>query len=210
MTTWFILKRKICYHKEMEIKRPSPKQVVPPDAKKTYAGVIYTAYQWQQERFDGSFVTYERLKRPDSVVIIPITEDGKIVISREQQPGTDWYMTLPCGGIDLGEEPLAAAKRELLEETGYASDDFNFWFARQVESRVDCAIFAFVARNCKKVAKPEPEVGERVQTSLVSFEEFLHLVTADDFQNINIAPKLLAATLDISKMVELKKLFGLV
>lgn len=192
----------------MEIKRPESRQQIPTDAKKMYTGVLYDVYQWQQKRFDGSVATFEKLRRNDSVVIVPVTEDGKILVAREQQPGTTWYETLPCGGIDSGEAPDVAAKRELLEETGYAPTELELWFAHQVESRVDWAIFVFIAKGCKKVAPQNAGAGESLETREISFDEFLKLCVADDFQNINVAPKLLKAALDPVEMSGLKKRLG--
>lgn len=192
----------------MKIERPKPHQPIPLDAQKVFDGVLYDAYHWQQKRFDGTTALYERLTRNDSVVIVPVTERGTILVGSEQQPGTDVYTNIPCGGLDDGEAPEAAAARELLEETGYAGE-LDFWFAHQVEHRVDWAIFVFIARNCKKIKEQDPGAGERITTREVSFDEFLKIATNDDFQNINIAPKLLRAVLDPEEMAGLKKRLGL-
>ncbi len=192
----------------MNIKRPESRQPIPPEAKKVFTGVIYDAYQWQQPFFDGSTATFERLRRHDSVVILPVTAEGRVLVAREQQPGSAWYQTLPCGNVDSGEAPDIAARRELLEETGYAPAELDFWFAHQVESRVDWAIFVFIAKACKKVAPQNAGPGERLELREISFDDFLKLATADDFQNINIAPKLLKAALDPVEMIALKKRLG--
>jgi hypothetical protein len=60
------------------------------------------------------------------------------------------------------------------------------------------------------VTAQEEAGGERTEPREVSFDEFLNLVTNDDFQNINLAPKLLKAVLDPAEMATLKKKFGLV
>lgn len=193
-----------------KIVRPAPHQPLPPEAKKVFEGVIYDIYHWPRQLFDGRVVTYEKLARHDSVVIVPVTAEGTIVVQREQQPGTQWYAAIPAGGIDEGEEPLAAAVRELREETGYEAAQMDFWFAHQVEHRADWAIFVFIAKGCVKKYEQAPGGGERVETREVSFEEFLRLVTEDDFQNINIAPKLLKAALDPEAMAALKQRFGVV
>ena len=56
---------------------------IPKDAKLVFKGKLFDVYQWQQERFDGSFATYERLRRRPSVTIIPITTAGKVIICEE-------------------------------------------------------------------------------------------------------------------------------
>ena len=193
----------------MAIERPQPHQQIPPEAKKVFEGILYDAYQWPQKLFNGETATYERLRRNDSVVILPVTERGTILVGREQQPGTEVYTAIPCGGVDDGEAPEIAAARELLEETGYVAGELDFWFAHQVEHRVDWAIFVFIARGCKLARKQDPGAGERIELKEVSFSEFLNIATEDDFQNINIAPKLLKAVLDPQEMISLKKRLGL-
>lgn len=191
------------------MQRPPAHQPIPADAEKVFSGILYDVYHWQQQRFDGTTATYERLKRRDSVVIVPVTTDGKIVLTKMRQPGTDEYLAVPCGGVDAGEEPEKAAARELFEETGYESQELELWFSHQVEHRVDWAIFVFIARGCHKKREPAADGGEQSKPYLVSFEEFLQTVIRPEFQNINLAQPLLAAALDPAAMAQLKKRFGL-
>ena len=71
---------------------------------------------------------YYVLEYPDWVNIIAITKDGKIVMERQYRHalGNTCY-ELPCGVIEKGEMPLEAAKRELLEETGFAGGEWQEW-----------------------------------------------------------------------------------
>lgn len=72
----------------MTIKRPASKQPIPQTAKRVFEGKLFDVYQWDQELFDGKTITFEKLKRPDTVNVIPITTDGQIVISEQEQTGT--------------------------------------------------------------------------------------------------------------------------
>lgn len=59
---------------------------------------------------------------PGSVVILPLLPDGRVVMNRQVRPGVDAeLLELPAGTLEENEDPLAAAKRELEEETGYAA-----------------------------------------------------------------------------------------
>src|SRR5258708_26560324 len=90
---------------------------IPKVAKQVFKEQIFQVYQWQQKMFDGSFKTFEKIKRQDTVVIIPIV-GNKIVILKQKQPNTGWYYSEPSGRMDkANESPKAAALRELLEET---------------------------------------------------------------------------------------------
>ena len=61
----------------MEINRPQSKQPIPANAKKVFHGVIFDVYQWEQEMFDGTKEIFEKLKRPDTVVVFPCSRTEK-------------------------------------------------------------------------------------------------------------------------------------
>src|SRR3989344_90768 len=104
----------------MEIKRPKSKQPIPENAKRVFRGVIFDVYQWEQEMYDGTRTIFEKLKRPDTVVVFRVLPDGKIILTEQEQPGGKGPFIGATGGrVDEGEDILAVAKRELLEESGY-------------------------------------------------------------------------------------------
>ncbi len=187
--------------------RPEPKQQLPPDAQRVFKGVLFDVYQWQQELFDGTRATFEQLRRPDTVVIVPVTEQGTIIVSTEKQPGMGWFSTLPCGGVNEGESPVAAAHRELFEETGYKAARMDFWFSEQIASRVDWAVYVYIARGCKAFAPQKRTAGEDITTREFTFDEFLRVAATDDFQNLEILRKLFQATQKPEGIAELRALF---
>ncbi len=189
----------------MEIKRPPSKQPIPPDAKKVFKGVIFDVYQWKQKLFDGSYETFEKLKRPDTVLIIAVTEDHKILSSYQEQPGKVPFRGLLGGRIDEGEAPLEAAKRELREESGYESDEWFLFDAIQPVSKIDWVVYTFVAKGCKKTSNQKLEAGEKIALEPVTFERFVDLVFAEEFGDAELKLKLLEAKLNPEKMAEIKR-----
>jgi len=137
--------------------------------------VVFTVYQWDQSLFDGSTAVFERAIRPDSVQVIPI-KDGKILVAREQQPDTKPFWGLFGGVIDPDENPLVAAKRELLEETGLVSDDWEpittFAFDDKLHWKIPC----YVARGCREASAPHQEAGERIEIVPVDFPRFVDIL----------------------------------
>ena len=97
---------------------------IPPEAKCVFKGIIFDVYQWEQKMFDGSTATFEMLKRPNTLQVIA-ADENYIYLGQEEQPGKGPFFSLFGGRQEPGEDPLAGAKRELLEESGLAADDWE-------------------------------------------------------------------------------------
>lgn len=79
----------------------------------------------------GQTIKYVHLgEAPDIVTVIPVKEDGNILIEKEYSyPPNEWLYQFPGGGVKQGESPSAAASRELTEETNLAGTLFSIgWF----------------------------------------------------------------------------------
>jgi len=191
----------------MEIKRPESKQPIPENAKKVFSGVIFDVYQWEQELFDGTKTTFEKIKRPDTVVVFPVLPDGKILLTEQEQPSKRPFVAATGGRVDEGEGPLEAAKRELLEESGYEAEWLTLWDSQQPISKIEWAVFTFVAKGLSKVADLNLDAGERIKPKLVTFDEFIEIASDENFYEKEVVYKVMEARLDPIKMAELKKLF---
>ncbi|MBI2484954.1 NUDIX hydrolase [Candidatus Uhrbacteria bacterium] len=190
----------------MHIAKPQSKQPIPENATRVFKGVIFDVYQWEQELFDGSRTMFEKLRRPDTVLVVPVTEDGKIILCRQQQPGQDVFVGTFGGRVDEGESPIEAAKRELLEESGYEAADWILLDAHQPVSKIEWAVYIFIARGCRKVTEQDLDGGEKIDLDFVTFDEFVQRAVDPNFEEKELRVKLLEAKLDANKMAELKKL----
>lgn len=155
---------------------------LPENAKRVFKGILYDVYHFEQEQFDGSTKTFEMLKRKPSVQVIPI-KDGKVIMAKEQQPGTEEFTTFVGGCTDENEEPFVAAQRELKEETGLESDDWEEIFKLEIPGRIDWDIHFYVARGCRETSAPETDSGEKIKLKELSFEEFINFTKREDFRN---------------------------
>ena len=179
---------------------------IPNKAKLAFKGKIFDIYQWEQPMYNGTTHTFERLKRPNTVIVIPVTEDGKIIICDQEQPDRGPFLSMIGGKIDESEDPLEAGKRELLEETGYASDNWVLYDQIQPFTKMEWEIFTYVAKSCKKVAEQNLDGGEKIELKFVDFEEFIELLALKKLPDIHLTVKVLEAKLDPKEMEDLNKL----
>ncbi|MFN7160356.1 MAG: NUDIX hydrolase [Candidatus Gracilibacteria bacterium] len=178
---------------------------IPENAKKVFQGTIFSVYQWEQKMFDGSTEIFECIVRPDTVTIIPVVGD-KILVTHQKQPHRDWFYALPGGRVDEGEDHLVAAKREFIEETGYKSDDWSMHFSHMPNMSVRFIVSCYIAKNCINTGILHPDPGEKIETKLVSFDEFLEIGCRSDFRGSDIKTELQLAYYNEEKRRTLKDL----
>jgi 8-oxo-dGTP pyrophosphatase MutT (NUDIX family) len=191
----------------MDIKRPEPHFKWPDTVKRVFKGVIFDVYQWEQELFDGTTATFENLKRPDTVEVVPILPDGRMLLIRQQQPAGDWYMSTVAGRMEDGEEPITAMQRELLEETGFEAKDWELWDAYQPVRKIDWAVYTFIAKGLHKVAEQTLDGGEKIELHPVTFDEFLKLSLKGDIVGGQALAQICEAYADPLKKEKLRQLF---
>lgn len=193
----------------MNIQRPISKQPRPDNAKCVFKGVMFDTYQWEQEMYDGSKKTFEQINRPDTVVVFPVLPDGKIILTKQEQPGKKPFVGATGGRVDEDEDILAAAKRELLEESGYEAEEFILWDARYPVVKLDWVVYTFIAKGLKKVADPHPDSGEKIELLYLTLAELIEIATDEDtyFAEEEIVAKFVEAKFDSQKKEELKELF---
>lgn len=113
------------------------------------------------------------------VNIIPITPDNKVVMVRQFRHGIeDFCLEIPGGLVDGNEEhPEVAAKRELLEETGYSTDEIiplGFCYPNPAVQNNRC--YFYLAKNCKEIASQNLDPAEDIEVSTVPITEIPKLL----------------------------------
>ena len=133
-----------------------------------YSGPVFWVTTDMVEEPGGVRARRDVVRHSGSIVVLAIDESGReprILLERQYRHAAQSFLwELPAGRIDHGESPLAAAKRELLEETGYTATSWRRilkYFASPGFVAETMAIY--MARNLKP-GEAQPEEDERIQT----------------------------------------------
>ena len=138
-------------------------------------------------KIDDYFV----LEYPDWINIIAITDEGCFVIERQYRHGTQTIDYELCAGtVEKGEKPLDAAKRELLEETGYAGGEWKlFCVSAPNPAAMTNRNYTYLAKGVKFTGTRHLEKTEDIEIHLMDYDELVKTVECGGFlQGQMLAP----------------------
>lgn len=143
---------------------------------------VFSADPWvkisvhQVQLPDGKVVPdYYQVGLPEFTVIYAETIGGKVIVERLYKHGIGKItLTLPAGSIAEGEDPLANAKRELMEETGYRAEDWRPLGSFVINGNYGCGkAHLFTADRAVQVAEPDSGDLEDMEILLLTPAELL-------------------------------------
>lgn len=137
---------------------------------------------------DGRRTVWDVMTNGPAVGLVALTPAGRVVCVRQFRPGPGAVLIeLPGGMVDPGEDPLHCAGRELLEETGYRTNELALvgrtWHAGfSTQQR-----FAVVARNCVRIADPVLNEDEFCEPVELTMRQFISHVRSGDLTDVDLA-----------------------
>ncbi len=139
---------------------------------------------------------YYRVEAPDFVLVCAFRDDGAVLLERQfkQAAGKILYC-LPAGCIETGESPADAARRELLEETGYAAAGLDPCGTFLVDGNrgIGTGHF-FIARGIRKVSEPHDDDMEVPDIHFLHSREIWEKVRACEISSMGSLALLMMAT----------------
>lgn len=124
---------------------------------------------------DGRIVEgYLRLEMLDYVVVVALSNTGVIVLRSYKHGPAEIVTSLPAGYLEPNEEPAAAARRELLEETGHVAEQWEELGSFVVDgNRGAGTVHMFLARGARPVTAPDAGDFEETEMSFVALDDLI-------------------------------------
>ncbi len=133
-------------------------------SKTIYTGRILSLKEERVIEPSGVRATREVVYHPGSVVVLPHLADGRVLLVRQfRHPAGRKLWELVAGGIEPGETPAEAARRELLEETGYRARTVNPLFDFFPSPGFLTERMHLVEAKGLARSKAQPEIDERIR-----------------------------------------------
>ena len=129
---------------------------------------------------DGAAHNFFVIEAPDWVNVIALTKEKRVVLIEQYRQGTEEItLEIPGGMIDAGEEPAAAGRRELAEETGYEAGEFIFLGKSRPNPAIQTNwMYHYLALDCEKTLETAFDEHESLLTRTASQAEVENLIAA--------------------------------
>lgn len=148
------------------------------DRELVYHGAIVDFYKDTVQVPNGNVVEWDFIGHKGAAAVVPVREDGKLLMVRQYRNALDRYtLEIPAGGLNSPDEPTRdAAARELEEETGYRSDELEWLITiRTTVAFCNEKIDIYVAKNLIKTEQHLDE-DEFIHVEAYSVEELSKMI----------------------------------
>jgi ADP-ribose pyrophosphatase len=156
-------------------------------SKTVYKGKVFSISRDKVQEPSGITAQREIVRHSGSVVVLAVDETGPephVLLERQYRYAAEDYLwELPAGRIDPGEDALAGAKRELIEETGYRAKKWKralFFYASP--GFLDETMAIYLARGLTS-GDAEPEEDESIECQLVPLSQAIEMVFSGTIQD---------------------------
>ena len=139
------------------------------DADKQLTGRIMKREDWNMKPGEYHLTVLGVIRRPNQTFLIT-----QRVLTKSWAPG--WW-EVSGGGVQAGETSQEAVRRELLEETGYESDDWTY-LGQTLDStsKLSARVHLFLAKNCEKTGRQHLDANEHLTVTEICLERAVDMV----------------------------------
>jgi len=143
-----------------------------------YRGRIINVRQDRVRNSAGKEAFREVVEHPGAVAVLALDRDEKVVLVRQhRQPAGEVLLEIPAGKLEPEEEPLACARRELLEETGLETDKWQELFSFYPSPGFsDEIIYLFLAEEAKEASSAPADPEENLSMEKIALNEAREMI----------------------------------
>lgn len=159
-----------------------------------YRGAIIDMYCDHVQIPNGNVAKWDFIKHKGAAAVVPVTDDGKILMVRQYRNALDRFtLEIPAGALDAIDEPgMDCAARELEEETGYRSESLEWLLnIRTTVAFCDEKISVFLARNLIP-SKQNLDEDEYIDVKAYTIEELKEKIFSGEIEDSKTIASLLA------------------
>lgn len=155
------------------------------ESKIVYQNNWIQVYEDSIENNHGKIEVFNRIVTHDIVGVVPIFENGSLLmIKNYRHPVGRKFLEFPGGIIEKNEKPMKTAHRELLEETGYRCKSLkaNGWFYSS-PGRTTQKVYVFIAKGLDLVSKQKLDEFEDSKVIKLSHDQVVNKIKNGSFKN---------------------------
>ena len=147
--------------------------------------IFQTRFDWLENPRNGYTLKATVLEAPDWVNVVALTPAGELVVVRQYRFGSgEITLEIPAGIVEPGEDSRESAARELQEETGFSSEDWEYLgWVEPNPAFINNRCHHWLARDVEQTAPPAQEKGENLAVEVLSLEEIKKEVKSGSFRH---------------------------
>jgi len=155
------------------------------DRQEIYNGRVINVYNDKVELSNGKTTYREVVEHHQVAAIVAVDEDNNVLIEKQYRyPVQSELLEIPAGLIDEGESPLQAARRELLEETGYEAEEWvkvlEYFTSPGMHNEV---VHLFIATGLKRVSGQSLDSDEELSFDIMPLDEIIGKIYNDEIKD---------------------------
>jgi ADP-ribose pyrophosphatase len=146
------------------------------NSSRLFNGTVFDVEQFDVETADNAWHTYQVIRHPGGVGVLPLHADGTITLIRQNRPAIAAVtLELPAGRLGAGESPEECGRRELLEETGLVAGNLHpLGFIHSSPGVFDEVIHLYAATGLSQQS-PLPDDDEQIEPVRIPLAEALEM-----------------------------------
>jgi ADP-ribose pyrophosphatase len=149
-----------------------------------YKGKIVDLRLLDVQLADGTEAKREMVYHGGAVAVVPFDDDGNVLLVRQYRHGAGKVLLeLPAGGLNVGEEPKEAARRELQEEISYKPETLIYLGTYYVAAAYTTEAIAIYLGRDLVPADLAPDVDERIVLERKPFKQALNMALTNEIED---------------------------